>query len=79
MRFISEPVWDRIVSYTGAYLAGLLLFSLVYASTVSGGGDNQLYMTILRNFSPLALLSVPAAYIVCRVKGLLDPTDSGDC
>ncbi|MDW7649951.1 MAG: hypothetical protein SCK29_06540 [Bacillota bacterium] len=72
MRFISEAIWDRIVSYTGAYLAGLLLFSLIYASIAGGGGDNLLYLRILKSFSPLALLSVPAAYIVAKSKGLLD-------
>lgn len=72
MRFINEAIWDRIISYTGAYLSVLLLFSLVYASVASGGGDNQLYMTILKTGSPFALLSVPAAYIVARAKGLLE-------
>jgi archaellum biogenesis protein FlaJ (TadC family) len=72
LRFISEAIWDRIVSYSGAYLAGLLLFSLIYASAVSGGGDNTLYIKIIRNFAPLVLLSAPAAYIVAKTKGLLD-------
>ena len=71
MRFISEAIWDRIISYTGAYLSGLLLFSLVYASVVSGGGDNLLYIQIIKSGSPFVLLSVPAAYIVARSKGLL--------
>ena len=69
MRFISEPVLDRIISYTGAYLAGLLLFALVYASR--GGGDNDLLNAIILNFSPLALISIPAAFLVARKKGLL--------
>lgn len=70
MRFISEAIWDRIMSYTGAYLSGLLLFSLIYASVVSGsGGDNMLYLQIIKSYSPLVLLSVPAAVIVTRIKG----------
>jgi hypothetical protein len=75
LRFIAEAVWDRIVSYSGAYLAGLLVFSLVYASAASGGGDNTLYLRILKTFSPYVLLSVPAAYAVAKMKGLLGPEE----
>lgn len=68
MRFISEAVWDRIVSYTGIYLSGLLLFSLVYASVVSGGGDNLLYLQVIKSALPYNLLVIPAAVIVTRLK-----------
>lgn len=68
MRFISEAIWDRIVSYTGAYLSGLLLFSLIYASVVSGGGDNLLYLNIIKSALPLNLLVIPAAVIVTHLK-----------
>lgn len=71
LRFISEAIWDRIISYTGAYLSGLLLFSLVYASFATGGGDNLLYIQIMKQGAPFVLLTVPAAYLVARSKGLL--------
>ena len=70
LRFIHEAIWDRIVSYSGGYLAGLLLVSLIIAS-LGGGGDNTLLNKLLLTYSPLTVLTIPAAYIVAKKKGLL--------
>lgn len=65
MKLSREKVLDRFISYTGIYLSSLLLFSLVYASKVSGGDGTQTHtqIALLKRTVPFFLLTFPIAYL----------------